>query len=295
MFTWHNLCCKYCPILWAILSPLRRHYSRIFLGDQIALTSSNTSNPQLKLSSVKTALNGHHILGCPPRSPQPPDHLTSPFGLSSETASFSFTNSRCFPDSVCPQDFPWYPGDSSYLVWAKKCLLAFEIQTQERGSLVVLGKKLMFSVFLHFRAFPSSAQTCKVSNLLCRKLTQTSPGLASWPSPVDSSGQGDPTRVWPGWQRVFTENCIFMLPVPHITLPLKSHHLQLPPNTGAPGIRFKSKLWTSLAVQCLKLWAPKARTRVWSMIRELGSCMPHSAAKKKKKTNRKKHIEIWKI
>lgn len=128
------------PILWAILSPLRRHYSRIFLGDQIALTSSNTFTPQLKFSSVNTALNGHHILGCPPRSPQPPDHLTSPFRLSSETASFSSTNSRCFPDSVCPQDFPWYPGDSSYLVWANKCLLAFEIQTQEHGSLVVLEK-----------------------------------------------------------------------------------------------------------------------------------------------------------
>lgn len=235
------------PILWAISSPLRRHYSRIFLGDQIALTSSNTSTPQkllnsvLKSSSVNTALNGHHILGCPSRSPQPPDHLTSPCRLSSETMSFSSTKSRCFPGSVCPQDFPRYPGDSFYLVWAKKCLSAFEIQTQERGSLVVLGKKLMFYVFLHFRVFPSSAQTCKGSNLLCRKLTQTSPGLASWPSPVNSSGWGGPTRVWPGWRIVFTENCIFMLCVPHIILPLKSHHLQLPPNTGAPGIKFKSK------------------------------------------------------
>ena len=82
----------------------------------------------------------------------------------------------------------------------------------------------MSSVLLHFRAFPSSTETCKVSNLLSRKLTQTLPGLASRPGPVDPSGQGGPMGVWPGWQIVFTENRIFMLPAPHITLPLKSHH-----------------------------------------------------------------------
>lgn len=135
--------------------------------------------------------------------------------------SFSSTNSRCFQVLCVPKifldtleiAFIWFGLRSAYQP------LKFKHRSVE--VLVVLGKKLMVYVFLHFRVFPSIAQTCKVSNLLCRKLTQTSPGLASLVDPVSILLAGEsPTRV--GWMAdSFYRKLYFVLSVPHITLPLQ--------------------------------------------------------------------------